>query len=73
MNAYNETVKGLEGLDRRRDLCAKRVTLNGQPAVISGAKLPFATVLTLDPCGLACEFAWSTVDRIIANGGQFST
>lgn len=72
MNAYDETVKGLEELDRRRDLCAKPVTLNGQPAVISGAKLPFATVLTLDPCGLACEFAWSTVDRIIANGGQFN-
>lgn len=72
MSAYDETVKGLAELDRRRDLCAKRVTLNGQPAVIRGSKEPFATILTLDPCGLACEFAWTTVDRIIGHGEHFT-
>jgi len=49
------------------------VTLDGQPARVVGWQNDFATVRTDDPNGPSCEFAWSTVERVIAAGGQFKS
>lgn len=59
-------------LNYRRDLCARRCTLNGRPAQIGGAARPFATVRDLET-GLGADWAWPTVERILAAGGKFST
>jgi hypothetical protein len=59
-------------LERRQQLCEATVTLDGGPAIITGAKLPFAKVEPLrSGSGGAVEFAWPTVERIISNGGAF--
>jgi hypothetical protein len=47
------------------------VTLDGEPAVITGARNPHAMVRTLRPGGPAAEFAWPTVARITAAGTAF--
>ena len=50
------------------------VTLNGHPAIVSGAVGPFAYVRTLAPCGkhhIGGEFSWPAVARIVAAGGAF--
>lgn len=58
-------------IDRRRELCqAQGITLDGEPARISGALHQFALVRRLDN-GLGCEWAWETVDRIAATTGRF--
>jgi hypothetical protein len=56
----------------RYALIDARVTLNGNPARISGARLDFARV-TDTVTGLSCEWAWETVERIVANGGAFKS
>jgi hypothetical protein len=56
--------------ERRRELCAERVTLDGRPATISGYSQPFAMVRSLDGKSGA-EWSWETVARIVANGGAF--
>lgn len=58
-------------LDGRRYLCAARVTLNGKPAAIGGARNRFATVTALD-MSVSAEWAWETVARIVARGGDFA-
>ena len=63
-------------LDEKRILCATRnITLNGQPATLSGAQLEFATVRALDPdLPLTAEWTWSYAANIVCNyGGQFFT
>jgi hypothetical protein len=56
--------------NRRRELCAGRVTINGRPATISGVQQKFALVRSLD--GHYCaEWAWTTTERIVAQGGDF--
>ena len=56
----------------KREFCGKPVTLNGKPAVISGAWRPFALVRTLHDGGLTCaEYAWETAAKIIMHGGNF--
>ena len=68
------TARERNQLDQRRELCQTRTaTLDGWPAVISGALNDFATVATLGGSGHACEFAWPTVARIVANGGAFKS
>ena len=59
-------------IDHRRQLCAKPCTLDGRPAAISGAALPFATVRFLDN-GIGCEFAWPAVERVLAGSKNFRT
>lgn len=59
-------------LHRRRELAAEKVTLNGEKAVISGVRKPFATVTSL-VSGLSCEWAWETVERIVARDGKFKS
>ena len=56
--------------EERRKLCQKRVTLDGKPAVIGGARHRFATVATL-PHGASYEWAWETVKKIVEKGGDF--
>ena len=57
-------------LERRYELIAADVTLNGEPAVISGVFMRFATVRQRRS-GLSAEWAWSTVERVVSNGGAF--
>ena len=59
--------------ERRLELVAEKVTLNDQPAGISGIKNDFATVRQNDS-GLGCEWAWETVDHIVRNrDGKFKS
>jgi hypothetical protein len=55
----------------RYELMAAVVTLNGRPATISGARQPFA--LVRDDDGRSYEWSWSTVQRVVANGGDFKS
>jgi hypothetical protein len=54
----------------RLALTQASVTLNGRPARIRGARLPFALVVDVET-GLGCEWAWPTVERIVATTGAF--
>lgn len=58
-------------IEQRRELCSAAVTLDGEPARITGAALPFAKVSTATNGGY--EWAWPTVARIVANGGAFKS
>ncbi len=57
--------------DDKVKLISARVTLDGAPATIGGTALPFAEVSRLDGKGGRVEYAWTTVARIVANGGRF--
>jgi len=46
------------------------MTINGEPAVLCGRLLDFPVVRSLDGVYHAA-FAWKTVERILANGGDF--
>lgn len=66
------TARERDALDERRELADTRgLTLDGEPAVIVGARNPFAKVATLRSDGPVVEFAWPTVARIVAAGGAF--
>ena len=56
--------------DERYDLIDARVTLNGKPAKISGARMQYAMVATLDG-SMEFEWSWEAVARIVAAGGKF--
>ena len=54
-----------------REYVGQLCTLDGQRAIISGRRLPFARVSTL-PDGAGCEWAWAHVARIMRDhGGAF--
>ncbi|QFG12161.1 Hypothetical Protein OBI_RACECAR_33 [Arthrobacter phage Racecar] len=59
-------------LEKRRELVAAKVTLNGERAVIGGVRNAFATVTSLES-GLSCEWAWETVERIVKRDGKFKS
>ena len=59
-------------LECRRELCQAEVTLDGQKAVIVGARNRFATVRQ-HPSGLTAEWSWEAVARVVANGGHFKS
>ena len=59
-------------LNYRRSLCERSCTLNGKPGQVTGARNPFAYVLDRDT-GLGCEYAWPTVERVLAAGGRFKS
>lgn len=59
--------------EQKYNLIEARVTLDGKPAKVSGARKQFATVATLDTDGPAIEFAWPTVARVVAAGGAFKS
>lgn len=58
----------------RRDLARRAndfgVTLDGHRAVVSGVRNDFATIIDM-VTGAEVEFAWPTVERIVAKGGAF--
>ena len=60
-------------LDDKRALCAARVTLNGAPAIITGARNPFATVASLKGPQHDATFSWPAAARIVARGGTFNS
>lgn len=66
----NVQERGAVGLAERRELCAAEVTLNGEPAIISGALMDFARV-TNPRTHESYQWAWGSVRRVVANGGQF--
>ena len=56
----------------RRDLMDNTCTLNGEPAVISGARCDFAQVRHLMPPQFGAMYAWETVRYVITEkGGNF--
>ena len=52
------------------EYAGRRCTLDGHPAKITGRLLPFAIVGTHFG-GLAAEYSWEAVVRIMAKGGDF--
>jgi hypothetical protein len=56
----------------RQQMCSAEVTLNGEPARITGSGTAYARV-TQKRTGLGCEFAWATAKRVLANGGHFKS
>lgn len=60
-------------LEQKIELCEAKVTLNGEPAKVSGYKNDFATITQIKS-GLSAEWSWQTVEHIIKNkGGQFKS
>jgi hypothetical protein len=57
--------------EERLALCG-RATLDGRPAIVSGASRPFA-IVTDRATGLSAEWSWQAVARIMARGGTFYT
>ncbi len=58
-------------IEQRYDLIATKVTLDGRPARICGAKCQFAVVRALDGSTGDFQWAWETVAHVVANGGRF--
>jgi hypothetical protein len=56
----------------RLALCAAKVTLNGNPAKVSGVSEPFAHVTDLTT-RLGAVWPWPAVARIVAKGGAFTS
>ena len=48
----------------------ERCRLNGDWATISGSHLPFAVVTPDDHCSPSKNFAWTTVEYVMAKRGQ---
>lgn len=59
-------------LEAQRALCARPCQLNGRPAVIGGAGLPFARVYDRET-GLSAEWSWAAAERVMASGGRFKS
>lgn len=56
---------------RKRQLCETHVTLDGRPANIRGASLPFANVVCIET-GVNFDYAWTVTDNIVRNkNGDF--
>lgn len=59
---------------RQALLDAEGVTLNGERAKVVGRRLDFAVVAALGGSGARAEYAWQTVEHVIATrGGAFTT
>lgn len=57
---------------RHRTLTEVRgLTLDGRPARIIGAQCPYALVAQFDRPYTSHEYAWPTIERIVALGGAF--
>lgn len=54
------------------DHVGKPCTLNGKPATISGRRCPFGRVTALVD-GESYEWSWTTIDRVMRNGGTFKS
>jgi hypothetical protein len=58
--------------DERRKLSHAMVTLNGNPAYITGVKNDFAKVVDMTT-NLEAEWSWPAVKRVVENGGKFKS
>ena len=58
-------------LAERRALARKRVTVNGERAVIGGVRNHFATVTRLSD-GASWEWSWHAARRVVGKGGRFA-
>lgn len=54
-------------IEAKRQACQLEVTLNGNPAIIQGAKLDFPKVVELES-SLSFEYSWETIFRKIKSG-----
>lgn len=52
-------------VERRYELAAARVTLDGEPAQVVGVQERFATVRTLRDSGPSHQWAWSAVEFVV--------
>lgn len=60
-------------LEERRALVqTKGITLNGNPAKVTGSEMAFA-VIRDKTTGLYAEWSWEAVRRIVAKGGAFKS
>jgi hypothetical protein len=60
-------------IERRRELLEHDITLNGVRATIGGVNSPFATIRQLPDGLVSAEYAWATVEHVIANNdGAFN-
>lgn len=58
--------------DEQRRVASARVTLNGEPALVSGVGKPFASVRDRET-GLGAEWSWEGVKHVVEhNAGEFS-
>lgn len=58
-------------LEQKRRLIAQPCTLNGRPALISGAMMPFARVTTLEPDKFDSEMRKALHRMALWNGGAW--
>lgn len=60
-------------LDEKREFCAHRVTLNGEPAQIVGAASEYATIRDVRT-GLSAQWSWDSVAFVLHHrDGAFSS
>lgn len=57
---------------KRQGFCNMKITLDGKPATITCPSYKFAVVVSADG-KMKLEWTWEAVERIIANGGKFSS
>ena len=68
----DESSKFYVPIEQRREFLEHDITLNGVRASIGGVNNDFATIRQL-PDGLSAEFAWATVEHVIAHSnGAFN-
>jgi hypothetical protein len=53
-------------IERKRELMAREITINGERAVITGIHEQFPRVESLRGA-ISAEFAWPTIERVITN------
>lgn len=67
------TTEHFPTLDERVAFTGTPVTLDGRPARITGYRNAFATVTSVGDPARSAEWAWPTVARIVARGGNFQS
>lgn len=60
------------GLAMRSLLCESFITLDGEPAKITGRLEPFATISAL-PDGPSYQWSWKSTLQIVRNCGNFKS
>ena len=47
------------------------ITMNGEPAQVSGTRMMFALVNVIGKPYMRAEYAWETVEHVLGHGGNF--
>jgi hypothetical protein len=68
-----DTEQAYPTLSERVALTGASVTLDERPARITGYRREFATVTDRADPARSAEWAWPTVARIVARGGEFAS